>query len=96
MAQVYKMVRLREKTHLALVVLAELWATLVPEGKMRPLRTTDDGMVSLDAVVEELVQRDWEHRQRASKNSSNRRAIAEGKGLARWSDAYSPQSDEDE
>lgn len=80
----YFMVRVREETHLSLLTLAELWARLVGEGEMRPLRTTDDGMVSLDAVIEELIRRDWDHRQRASKNSPPKRPAADGRTRAKW------------
>lgn len=72
MAKDWIMVRISRKTHSRLNKLRELQERLAIEGRPFALDTNRDGLLSLDATIAALIDRDNLHRSRTKK--------AKGKG----------------
>jgi len=66
------MVRIHRTTHAALRQVGELWTRLYAAGGIAPA-TDEQGGLSLDRIVAELLRRDQDHRTRARLQAAKRR-----------------------
>jgi len=82
MAKTWVMVRIGVETHQALQEMAARWLEAFQEGQYNsaPGRP-GDGVISLDAVIEELLAREYDHRDRRRAAARRKaRKLKEGQG----------------
>lgn len=72
MAKDWIMIRVSRKTHSRLNKLRELQERLAIEGRPFALDTNRDGLLSLDATIAALIDRDNDHRNRAKKGKDKK------------------------
>lgn len=65
MAKKYKMVRVEESTHLALQAIQANWQDNLDSDWACKLAEGAEARIDLNAVITELIRRDYEHKQRS-------------------------------
>lgn len=70
MSKDWTMVRLQRKTAASLKALAKAWQSAYEIGRYNSCPgKPHDGVISLDAVIEELIRREYDHQARRAKSA---------------------------